>query len=232
MTNCVKYKHVVSLSADIPLKGEKVCNGARTVCDRNVPFSAECMISDATKGKKSYQHDFCRGQRRGEFCADTLVMREIREEDELSCIHSKYVCAIERQHIGSDVETRTASIIWWIVGIQICGGLAREYFVESEMCKEGEYMRCSFRVCALHCQRNPNWCVAMKGESNTTNCVDNKVVTVVCLRVGIHVKVKSVWWSENCMWQSIKSILCHMSAQRCMESKELFQWKRFIVVNL
>lgn len=23
MTNCVKYKHVVSLSADIPLKGEK-----------------------------------------------------------------------------------------------------------------------------------------------------------------------------------------------------------------
>jgi hypothetical protein len=58
MTNCVKYKHVVSLSADIPLKGEKVCNGARTVCDRNVPFSAECMISDATKGKKSYQHDF------------------------------------------------------------------------------------------------------------------------------------------------------------------------------
>jgi hypothetical protein len=49
MTNCVKYKHVVSLSADIPLKGEKVCNGARTVCDRNVPFSAECMISDATK---------------------------------------------------------------------------------------------------------------------------------------------------------------------------------------
>ncbi len=73
-----------------------------------------------------------------------------------------------------------------MVRIRRCGGLARKYFVKSEMYKEGECIRRLFRVCEIHCQRNPNLCVAMKGENNTTNCVDNQ--NVVSLSVDIHVK--------------------------------------------
>jgi hypothetical protein len=59
-----------------------------------------------------------------------------------------------------------------------------------------------FKVGTIHCQRNPNLCVHMKGESNMTNCVGNG--DVMSLSADIPLKDDTARWEENCMWQRMR----------------------------
>ena len=167
------------------------------------------------KWKRSYQHDLCRGQRRSKSCADTFVRREIREGHEVSCIHFKYTCAIERR-LGSDTKTRTASITRWIVRIQRCGGLCKEWNVQ------GMRMHEAFVQSVRHkLQRNPLKCSYERRKKYNELCGQQSVVS---LSVGIHVGEKCVMkWELHVAKYTILPV-----PNACTEMygiRELFPWK-------